>query len=688
MKKPHDMNTNKNIHRKAGLLQCLPLPEIRFVTGVYMLLLLVFAALRGMLLWRNSLHATGIAAETLTESFLVGMRFDVAISSYLLIPLFLCLVLLPLRCRKVLVQGFCALMGLVIFSGLAEIEFYRELEMRFNTLVFEYMSHPKIVAGMVWEGYPIFRYLLVWALLFVLFSYGVRWLSRKVGLQSRDPGSTGLLIRIVTAVVFIAVMIIGARGGLTNSPLRWGDAFFSEDAFANNLALNGVYTLGRSALEKITGGQQFWITAMPRQEALQTTKAMLFQSDEKDLSSAEFPLLRQEIQFSDEEQQPLNVVVILIESFSGRHVGALGAPFSLTPDFDALSREGLLFDHAFSNGTHTHQGVFASLAGFPNLPGYEYLMKTMEANQEFSGIPNLLEQMGYGSVFLYNGLFSWDNKEGFFRQHGIDRFVGRYDYVNPTFVDPVWGVSDYDVFMRANDEFRDLAEKGPFFGAILTLTNHSPFNLPDPLPFAKIETGNSFEGRANSMRYADWALGEFFREASQEEYFANTLFVVTGDHGFGSAPAITGMQLDRFHVPLLFYSPKLAALRGQQRSIIASQVDIGPTILGLLGSNAPHLAWGRNLLSVDPAEAGFAVVKPSGGNEEVALIEGDLLLMRSPKEKPVLYRYSLDFPPVSARIDDPAKTRAMEHRLKAYVETGLLTLRERHVGTPAKLGKP
>lgn len=187
------------------------------------------------------------------------------------------------------------------------------------------------------------------------------------------------------------------------------------------------------------------------------------------------------------------------------------------------------------------------------------------------------------------------------------------------------------------------------------------------------------------MRYADWALGEFFRKARNERYFTNTLFVVIGDHGFGSAPAITGMQLDRYHVPLLFYSPKLLPQQGERRSTIASQVDIGPTVLGLLGSDVPHQAWGRNLLSVDPNEQGFAVIKPSGGKEEVALIEGDFLLMRSPKEKPVLYQYSLDFPPTSERIDDPQKAREMEHRLKAYVETGLINLRERRVGIPREL---
>ncbi len=477
-------------------------------------------------------------------------------------------------------------------------------------------------------------------------------------------------------------MVIGARGGLASTPLRWGDAFFCEDAFANNLALNGVYTLGRSAIEKLYGSQRFWTGAMPREEALQTTRAMLNLPDEQDLATPQLPLLRRAPAAVSVAGQPVNVVVILIESFSGRHVGALGANPSLTPDFDALSRDGVLFDHAFSNGTHTHQGVFASLAGFPNLPGYEYLMKTMEAHQEFSGLPSLLTPLGYDSLFLYNGLFSWDNKEGFFRQHGIHRFIGRHEYVNPTFVDPVWGVGDYDVFMRANEEFRAMAEKGPFFAAILTLTNHSPYTLPDPLPFAPIKSADVPAGRADSMRYADWALGEFFRTARQESYFRNTLFVITGDHGFGTAPAITAMQLDRFHVPLLFYAPGPWPEQKGRRSTIASQVDIGPSVLGLLGLEVPHQGWGRNLFSPRLNDPGFAVVKPSGGKEEVALIEGNYLLMRTPKESPRLYRYTLDFPPHSEQIDDPQRSREMDHRLKAYVETGLLNLRGRQVGLP------
>ncbi len=667
---------------KTGLFRRI-LPEIRFALGLYLLLLILFGVLRAVMLWRNSLQAAEIPREILVNSFLVGARFDLAVASYLLIPLFLVLLWLYERRRKILAGLFCVAASGIIIAGLAEAEFYRELEMRFNTLVFEYLSHPKIVAGMVWEGYPVFRYLLVWLVLTAVLIAAVAWLYRACWPAGSATGRPRLLPgRFVAAVLWLAIMVLIARGGVASEPLRWGDAFFSEEPFANNLALNGIYTLGRSGLEKLFGSQQFWTKAMPRDEALQTTRQMLYLPDDKDLSSPEFPLLRRGAVQAGTRRGPVNVVLVLIESFSGRHVGALGAHPSLTPDFDAIANDGLLFERAFSNGTHTHQGVFASLAGFPNLPGYEYLMKSMEAHQEFSGIPSILSDAGYDSVFLYNGLFSWDNKEGFFRQHGIHRFIGRDDYVNPTFLDPVWGVGDYDVFMRANKEFRALAEKGPFFGAILTLTNHSPFKLPDPLPFKSIPVSDIPQGRGDSMRYADWSLGEFFRIARSEKYFQDTLFIVTGDHGFGSPPAITGMNAERFHVPLLFYAPGVFPDLKGRRQTVASQVDIGPSLIGLLGLNRPHQGWGRNLFASSLADSGFAVVKPSGGKEEVALIEGNYLLMRSPKEKARLYRYSLDFPPRSELLDDEARSQAMEHRLKAYVQTGLLNLRERKVGLP------
>jgi phosphoglycerol transferase MdoB-like AlkP superfamily enzyme len=223
----------------------------------------------------------------------------------------------------------------------------------------------------------------------------------------------------------------------------------------------------------------------------------------------------------------------------------------------------------------------------------------------------------------------------------------------------------------------------PFFGVILTLSNHAPFNLPDPLPFPRLRTGDHLEGRFNGMRYADWALGEFFRLASREAYFRDTLFVITGDHGFAVPPNVTPMALARFNVPLLFYAPE--HLPPQRRDTVASQVDIGPSVMKLIGIDDPHQAWGRDLFSPALKDAGFAVLKPSGSEEVVALIEGDRILLRDPKNRAELYRYALSPPSASADLAavEAERAREMEKRLLAYVQTGILALRNRQLGLPA-----
>lgn len=657
-----------------------------YLFGLYTLILAAFSTLRLLLWWRNADFGNDAPPGVIVKSFLVGLRFDLAVGAYLMIPLVLALVLLPLSWRLWSRRLFLAVFSLVLLLGVAEAEFYREFSVRFNNLVFEYLKHAGIVSGMLWDGYPVLRYLAGWAVLAGLFLAAERWWwQRCLPIKGLPSGAVCKRWgRGMAAALMLMLLVFAARGGIASEPLRWGDAFFSGTPFANHLALNGVFTLGRSAWDTIYSKHSFWISRQPEAEALATTNGMLRLLSDTNLTTADYPLLRRPGTAPAGQWRPKNVVVILMESFAGRYCGALGDKHGLTPEFDRLAKDGILFTRAFANGTHTHQGVYATLTSFPNLPGYEFLMKMMEASQEFSGLPTILRRHDYQSVFLYNGLFSWDNKEGFFRNHGIDRFIGLNDYSDPIFRDPVWGVSDLDVYRRANREFRGMAGRKPFLGVILTLSNHAPFNLPNPLPFPRIVTGDHLEGRFNGMRYADWALGEFFREARKEEYFKETLFVITGDHGFAVPPNITPMALSRFNVPLLFYAP--GQLESQRRDTVASQVDIGPSVMGLLGNDDPTQAWGRNLFSSSLRDAGFAVIKPSGSEEVVALIEGDRILIRDPKNPPQLYRYALDAPSVEAADEttsDPERAKQMEKRLLAYVQTGILALRNRHLGLPS-----
>ncbi len=208
-----------------------PFPEIRFTAALALLLLAVFAALRLILLWRNANLAAALPPALVAESFLTGLRFDLAVSSYLLIPFFLLLLVLRGRMRNWLLAGMIPLVGMLILAGLAEAEFYRELDMRFNSLVFEYLSHPLIVAGMIWEGYPIFGFLLLGTTLLGLFSLAYGRLRRRL-LQSPVPEekrrSTGIPLRTLAILATVTLLVLAARGGLAPAPRRWGGADFCE----------------------------------------------------------------------------------------------------------------------------------------------------------------------------------------------------------------------------------------------------------------------------------------------------------------------------------------------------------------------------------------------------------------------------------------------------------------------------
>jgi len=379
------------------------------------------------------------------------------------------------------------------------------------------------------------------------------------------------------------------------------------------------------------------------------------------------------------------VVVVLMESFAGYYTGALGSPLGITPEFDRLSKEGLLFTRYFSNGTHTHQGMFATMACFPNLPGFEYLMQEPEGGHAFSGLPQLLSQRGFDDLYVYNGDFAWDNQKGFFGKQGMRHFIGRNDYVNPVFSDPTWGVSDQDMFDRAVTELNALDHTRPFYALLQTLSNHTPYALPDPLPVDAVSGQGVNDEHLTAMRYSDWALGRFFDQVRNEPWYRDTLFVVIGDHGFGTPRQLTDLDLLRFNVPMLLIAPGITERFGQRNDIVGTQVDVVPTIMGRLGGAVQQQCWGRDLLALPAGDKGFGVIKPSGGGQTVGLLRGDELVVQPRGEQPRAYRYQLG---PQATVTEQAQVPGdLQEQLKAYVQTATSALLEDRVGVEVAAGK-
>ncbi|MFI8384078.1 LTA synthase family protein [Pseudomonas sp. NPDC079086] len=645
------------------------------------LLIVLYSLLRMALLVYNHELIGETTTNDLLEAFGNGLRFDLRLVAFALAPLILVIGSRRLMAARTWQLTWLSVVAsLTLFLGVLELDFYREFHQRLNALVFQYLGEdPATVMSMLWHGFPVARYLVAWALASWLLFKALQAIHRLA--PPADPRLSAAAgerwywrISVLTLCLFLAVLAV--RGTLRQGPpLRWGDASTTESVFANQLGLNGTLTLidaGKARWSDHRDNQ--WKARLPGAEAQALVRQMLLTPQDLLIDSGEAAIRRISTPKPHLQLPVRNVVVILMESFAGHYVGALGAGGDITPNFDRLTKEGLLFTRYFSNGTHTHQGMFATMACFPNLPGFEYLMQSPEGSHDFSGLPQLLGDRGFDDLYVYNGDFGWDNQKGFFGNQGMSHFIGRNDYVDPVFSDPTWGVSDQDMFDRADQELRKLDRQRPFYALLQTLSNHTPYALPDPLPVEPVSGFGSNDEHLTAMRYSDWALGQFFEKARKAPYFKDTMFVIVGDHGFGSPEQLSDIDLYRFHVPLLVIAPGVQEQFGTRNDIAGTQLDIVPTIMGRLGGPVQQQCWGRDLLALDSTDPGIGVIKPSGSDQTVALVSGSNLLIQPRDGAPRLYDYKLHENAGIQPTDNAALQDHLLSRLQAFLQVATQSL--------------
>ena len=694
MANPDALNQQRASSR---LLQPTVKSHLAYTLLCALVMMVMLSLLRLALLVYNRDMILDTPAATFLEAFANGLRFDLRLVVYLSIPLLLAL----FSVRAMAARGFFRFWltlasSIALLLGLIEMDFYREFHQRLNGLVFQYISEdPATVSSMLWNGFPVARYLVAWAIGTWLLSLAFKGADRAT--RPRGPFSGGTIVsrqvapwytRTAVFMVCLVICVIAARGTLRQGPpMRWGDVYTTDSIFANQLGLNASLSLIGAAKSRFSEHRDnVWKATLPDSEAQQVVRDLLLLPQEK-LVDADIAAVRRDYLPPAEKTLPIkNVVVILMESFAGHSVGALGASGNVTPYFDKLAKEGLLFDRFFSNGTHTHQGMFATMGCFPNLPAFEYLMQTPEGSHKLSGLPQLLSARNFDDVYVYNGDFAWDNQSGFFSNQGMTTFIGRNDYVNPVFSDSTWGVSDQDMFNRGLEELKAREGKAPYYALLQTLSNHTPYALPTPLPVEPVTNRGRLNDHLTAMRYSDWALGQFFEKARKEPYFKETLFIVVGDHGFGDERQITEMDLGRFNVPLLLIAPGMQDKFGVRDHTVGTQIDIVPTIMGRLGGETRHQCWGRDLLNLPEGDKGFGVIKPSGSDQTVALLTADRVLVLPKEMPPKLWQYELGANPTGKVIPESADEAQLKQKLESFLQTATKSLLDNTAGVVD--GKP
>ena len=603
-----------------GLARWLGGQRLRPIWTCAAILFAVFAAVRlGLGLSRWSLLGGAVGSDDVLRCFLLGVRYDAMPIGYALLPLVAALVLVsPAGLRRARFSQAVALYAaavVTVFIGTEffGIYFFLRFGRRLNYMAFAYLAHLETLRFM-WHRYPMWGLIPVMPGLFlVCYWLFRRWFARGASVTWSPRG------RLVLAGVLSGLCVLACRGGLQRRPLHLGSAYFSANQVVDQLTMNDFYTMFYAARNQLTDGgheRQAYRLPTPSQAAA-VVREMMLADDDEPLDHPANPLWRRS--HGGALRRDMNVVVIIMEGLSGRPVGALGGSPSQTPHFDTLCEEGLFFERMYAVGARTSRAMVSVLCGHPDLAGTS-LMKRDRALGRFLTLPEILQDRGYRTMFVYGGQATFDNMSEFLSAGGVDEIIDQ-NQMNEKAGN--WGVPDEVIFRKAHERFQELGDER-FFAAILTVSNHPPFDVPAGHTALLDNDADERNKMLNAYRYADWALGDFFRTARHARYFENTLFVLVADHG-RSLDQARLVDVPGFRIPCLLYAPGVIA--PGRVATVASQTDIPPTLLGLLGGPYDHCFLGRDVLRVAPDD-GFALL-----HEDLCLafVRGPLALTLPPR---------------------------------------------------------
>ncbi len=571
--------------------------QIRFVANIYIVGLLVFSVFRFALLLFNWTPSLEVPFMTLVQAFIMGFRFDAAISGYILaLPFVLFCVLSWFKLKMELPSKLLMLFMLIVYSVsfficAADIPYYNHFLTRITVSVLAWKNDPMFMFKIAFADVYNYPFLLLFALLSLVFIKTIVRFRRRFLFQYSHEITGKVIIsktkNIVFSILAMGVLFLGIRGRLeSKSPIQWGTAYFSNYQFANELGLNPVFTFMRSYLNSIDPdniGIHF----------MNDTVAVKIIQDSYGISNPQYDSPIARAVSPKGEELKANVVIVLMESMSMTKLAAGGNEENMTPVLDSLIKESYFFNTIFSDGIHTFNGVYSSLFSFPSLLNQHPLQFNDNNLQPFTGIGTTLVEKGYQAAYFCTHDVEFDNISGFLKANSFKYAYGKSDFNSPEVYDPT-GVPDDIMLEFAVGKLSELSKnKQPFLATLLTGSDHGPYHLPD-------RTSEGFNPHSETLEkkvveYADWSIGKFLRLAAKQDWFKNTLFVFVADHG---APYKNyyEMPLSFHHVPLIMYAPRI--LKGDTViERVGGQLDIYPTVMGLLNMKYVNNTFGIDLLN-------------------------------------------------------------------------------------------
>ena len=566
-----------------------------------------------IVLFVRSLPGMTLDPLVLLKMLIVGFLYDCITFTYCAIPFTLLLMLIPERAyehrffRFVMHGVFFTVLFILLFDAVAEYVFFDEFETRFNFIAIDYLVYTREVIGNIRESYPmnkiLFGIITATAALYLFLRTRIERAVAPV------PGTFVMRLRqglIFAVLPFVALLFVDQS---------WTN--ISRNSYANELAGNGIYDLFAAFRNNELDFQKLYPT-MDEEKALGHLRELVSEQNGTSAGSDTQDITRFVANAGPEKK--LNIIVIIEESLSAEYLGSFGNSEGATPNLDRLAKESLLFTHAFATGTRTVRGLEAITLSMPPLPGTSVVKRPR--NEDLFSWGTLMRSRGYDTRFIYGGHGYFDNMNYFFGHNGFD-VTHRSDLAKDeiTFAN-VWGVCDEDLFRRVIREgTRSHAAGKPFFFEVMTTSNHRPYTYPS----GRIDIPSG-TGRGGGVKYADYAIGRFIDEVKRQPWFKDTVIVIVADHCAASGGKVD-LPVKRYEIPLLVYAP--AHVKPGRFDRMMSQIDIAPTVLGMLNMSYWSQFFGRDVLKPGPApERAFISTY-----QKLGYLAGDRLLVVGPKRR-------------------------------------------------------
>lgn len=589
---------------------------------VYLVCRIVF------LLTNYSSFSDNLTAGHLMEMLRGGFLFDSSAIMYTNV-LWIVMVLFPLHLketptyRKVCKWLFVVVNSLAVVMNLCDCVYFQYTSRRTTSTVFSEFSHEGNLAGIFCTELIRHWYLLLIGMVLI---YGLWRLYLSHNLKRHTICWWRYsLATLVSILLMVPCILGGMRGGLAHSvrPITVSNAnqyvnHPTEAAIVLNTPFSLIRTIGKNVFEE------------PK-----------YFTDEKQMLSYYSPIHQPAL---GTVMNKKNVVVLIVESFGREYIGSLnrdldgGKYRGYTPFVDSLLTRSLTFEYTFANGRKSIDAMPSTLSSIPMM--VEPFFLTPASMNDLTGLAGMLHDKGYYSAFFHGAQNGSMGFEAFARATGYDKYFGRTEYnADPkgggdADFDGMWAVWDEPYLQHVVRMVNGF--KQPFVASVFTASSHHPFKVPEQYAATfKDEGGQPIH---KCVRYTDMALRKFFETASKQPWYKNTVFVLVADHTNQNTHPYYKTDQGLYSIPLIFYTPDGSLETGVKQGVIAQQIDVLPTLMGILGYDKPYIAFGCDVLRT-PAAQTWAF---NYNNGVYQYFKGDFLLQFDGQKTKVLYRFKTD----------------------------------------------